>query len=1465
MDVFSNNNYLYNFRISLKIVIYNIISLFRYIFIFNYFIISIISHNNTHNTQYMASLGTIQEYSNTITDDINNYYEKNSYIEFKPDPIEIMNNNVPSIAKRTPLKLMTKIKEYDTVTPVIMTLFDNNLYNIDTATYNTSLFFSKMKKEEQEFIRSGSTIITETAGLKYIIKPGYLLSVEDFLKSKYSTSSQIESFTASSQSSTTNNFNNKPSISVNDDNLSFSEKILKNLKNNIWGTDDNNNTAYKEGLAGLTYKSYSGYADPEITNKDYFNSKTLKTSGSLPITGTTTDFSSIGGITNSKVSQSTTSTMTTLTGYLYTDTGGGGVWTFSIKSDDMSRFLITDTNNVNESNSFTSSHVKLKIDNLGQHAMIEKSGTVALLANTYYKIDMTTGNNGGPGNLIFRYKSPGSNTWINNNSSNIFYTSIPEAGFNNLSFDSSKIANANNSSTLLALYETAKNSALSSTSSMTSTVRNNNSTFVMTNPADPNSMITVFPKIVSDGYQMLTGSLNDLNWSKIHPKTELSVEFFGYFKANVSGTYFLNIKSNQSHHISNLWIGDKALVNYTLQNADINNCGAVDSTGMFLSGQQEKTTNAIKVSAGQHYPIRIHYSQISSPTRLYNFNVYILKLDDDGSKRQVTNSTAYFCSLIDKNNKNYEPIQMAMALRNDKNDSNPALFNCYISPINTSNNYTNNENLRKVRGIESKLFKSFNLTPRDSPNSSNSKLTLTPNGDLVFNNGISSRSITGNTLTDESGSVKNSNCDNMCALPDYNTRSTIIVPGTPQTSDINLYNISVKENSDGSGEELLGKYVVLVSTVQTDPESGVKYSHITLSVDIKNYNLYNNGAKRDTSQSMTKTDTLDSCYVFYRIGASRLISVQLEKSADGKYFTRTISNLGEARAQYYSTQSTTSTPYDQYKRDYQTAMDVDATKCINSANKTCNFYSGITNDGEITISNSLGTLIWGSKQTGKLINNLGASYSPTIPDVSLLKSVNEWFSDAAVKNNYYIYSASYAKPFDTTPFLSTSIGKGQKYEVLYSPNGKYKLTLENGTLELKYAVNGENYTKLYTDNDGSQSFMLHLITADEKLGNVYLANSSAKTLYPLKNDKNEILKYANTFSQSTANSNYQYPPYNSSTSVINSTAYNKIAKSKTECEASCAGSDSCTHYYSYTTGDDKTWCMLNTDKSPEQYYNKIPELKSSNLYIRDRMIDSTCSYSKERCGDYKNVSTLTNSKSNTNDTFNTINAGYEVIYSRELYDGQTDNPSSEGACGVPAIYKRLANLVGPEENVGEYKFNNMNCNTEGFVSHPNTNIITEGFNVTGYTESNSCKAVNEYVNGIDVNPTNFSSMIQSCKTDLLKNVNVIEDYWTGFKNTNTKIDNNFKDIQSGTSKINTKSVILNNSENNVSKSLNYDPIDFSGNLLLSDEFQNSLTLKDGRIKDERENITRELILYMISVMALIAIFIFLIFTTSFTS
>jgi hypothetical protein len=97
--------------------------------------------------------------------------------------------------------------------------------------------------------------------------------------------------------------------------------------------------------------------------------------------------------------------------------------------------------------------------------------------------------------------------------------------------------------------------------------------------------MTIFPKI-STGHNNITktGNFNWLDW-RISPKAELSAEWFGYLKANVS-KYYINIYSNRPH-ISNLWMGDNALVNYTAKNADIHNVGAMDSTGMYLKGEPD--------------------------------------------------------------------------------------------------------------------------------------------------------------------------------------------------------------------------------------------------------------------------------------------------------------------------------------------------------------------------------------------------------------------------------------------------------------------------------------------------------------------------------------------------------------------------------------------------------------------------------------------------------------------------------------------------------------------------------------------------------------------------------------------------------------------------------------------------------------------------------------------------------------
>jgi hypothetical protein len=91
--------------------------------------------------------------------------------------------------------------------------------------------------------------------------------------------------------------------------------------------------------------------------------------------------------------------MTTLTGYLFTG-NKAGVWKFSINSDDMSVLIITDTNGVAESASFGSPQVKLKIE-IGASRNERKNREVS--ANRYYKVDITTGNNYGPGDLKFKF------------------------------------------------------------------------------------------------------------------------------------------------------------------------------------------------------------------------------------------------------------------------------------------------------------------------------------------------------------------------------------------------------------------------------------------------------------------------------------------------------------------------------------------------------------------------------------------------------------------------------------------------------------------------------------------------------------------------------------------------------------------------------------------------------------------------------------------------------------------------------------------------------------------------------------------------------------------------------------------------------------------------------------------------------------------------------------------------------
>jgi hypothetical protein len=108
------------------------------------------------------------------------------------------------------------------------------------------------------------------------------MSVEDFLKSQYYNEYQTESCVGFGELDADRNRTRR---------RFFHYRRNRKFKDIIWNYDapataDVETGTIKEGMdSGLTYKAYSGYVDKQVSNKNYFNDKSLKTSGGKPITG----------------------------------------------------------------------------------------------------------------------------------------------------------------------------------------------------------------------------------------------------------------------------------------------------------------------------------------------------------------------------------------------------------------------------------------------------------------------------------------------------------------------------------------------------------------------------------------------------------------------------------------------------------------------------------------------------------------------------------------------------------------------------------------------------------------------------------------------------------------------------------------------------------------------------------------------------------------------------------------------------------------------------------------------------------------------------------------------------------------------------------------------------------------------------------------------------------------------------
>ena len=1468
--------------------------------------------------------GSLESANNSVTTNVNNFNSSHSYVTFSPQQPTATNDPASSIFSVSPLNFMSQNSEYDTNNPVSMSLLDNNIYDMDTAAYNSSLYFAAMKRQEQTAIRSGDTVITTGNGLRYVTLPAFCNQDTGFFQrtdsiatgnegfdptegfgNRNSSSSRIEGFNGGGpkknvvegmSSGGNSQIDGLTCIIVdgymNDDINYFNGKTPRNNTPTISydftdiGTatnglmPNNNSQHYWSGMwtgtflcdttgywtwylstddcgfmwlgdtlvcnypgqhgkgrvggginlqAGQSYPmkimmaEYGGVygldlafirpgtqnwvfsgkglyftASPRIgisgsqlanvldglqlsvvdgymnNNTDYFKNRPL-------LSGTTqsyvTDFSNIGTATNNFVPDNNSGVVVSAqwVGYFFADATGS--WKFSIATDDNCYVVIDGV-------------VVVSIAqwvNRGQYV----SGSINLIAGNYYTMSVQWGNGGGPFHAEMMFFSPKAPNSPVHNGKGHYFSNVPIMH----TFDQNSIPASSAYSNLYGSFTSAG-----------PTIQ----------PSD-NEILIVYP----DVYNQDINLTNTIAATPIPDKSAtLSIEWFGYFKPQVTGTYsFTLINNSNITHTSMLWVGDPALVTYNSDNANVANPkGSKSITGIDFFGVAQKT-----------YPIRILYGQKNS-SDVFNLNININVKQSSGIAQVVSQTgEGYLCFMVDSNHKQYEPIQMAFALRDDTN-SNAVLKSCYVSPLNITNNYTNNENLRKTKVMQHIHYSDALITKNSSTGNSVCSLILSPDGNLTFLNSSNA------SIPVWQSSSGNSNCGTMCSSINGN---------------ITLSNISIFGSSTGQGVDLIGFFSINVSS-PVDPVSKATYTLITMVFDSKSYGM----------MYPTPASTFS---IVYHVG-----NTQLTKNVNAKD-NITVDNLAATQAVVSGGQT-----------------------CFSSVNANCQFTLRLTNDGNISIYTTTKE-IWNS-----------SSLSLGIPPTSNLQSVTEWILDAAANNNHTMTSASYAKPFDTTPFASSTMGPNGSIKCLYSPNCKFKLTVESNNLMIKYALTMPSMTS--TSNDGSNTFVLYSVFADEKLGQSFVANMGAKTLYPVDTATTSFFNKGTTYQKSA--SQYSFPPANTTKSTVDSRTY--TAHSNTDlaaCQSLCNSDNNCSHLYSYKSGN-STNCMINSDNKSARYYPNAPTsgITSSDLYIRDKMISSTCRYSFSPYTDTaRNISTLTD-----NGSYNAFGSDYSILQSDSSMP-KILSPSTEGACGNAVIQNQLVDMVGKPDAPYAYK-NYSPSKTEGFASMGGGGGIRErftprvrerfppgtkeGFASTireGLTPAYDSGGINSSLGGVVMQSqsatgaqideanakriyisgynkaTHCSDLstimsntgyMNECIATIKSNIDAIDTYSSEYGNNNVAIDQNYRDIVDMAGDVSGLYTSVNNPTKNdmfgaVKDVKNkYDPIDYSGNLVYNYGTKTSPELKDAMLDDMNSEIIQQNAMYVMGTMTVASLLIF---------
>jgi hypothetical protein len=656
-------------------------------------------------------------------------------------------------------------------------------------------------------------------------------------------------------------------------------------------------------------------------------------------------------------------------------------------------------------------------------------------------------------------------------------------------------------------------------------------------------------------------------------KANSSVDLFGYFVPNISGTWTFSILNTD---IALFWIkDDHALYDYTINNADIS------SRTISNDGSRKFS---ISLKKNEYYPIRIQLANLTSfPNTNSLLSVVSPKQDLIVSNTPNHN---YFVSLLYADKLYMKKLLYFGLVKSKSSMRTKPLFHCFFVDSNSQNYDT----IKKLKVNPARLFKTSEIPTTITYESAKYNVSSSAD-DMAPINILSPEGSNLQILNSKYGLPKDrlENRPIASSVPETDPEKTIKKENLPylyrQLYDKNQYR-------DANGERLKSSFVdpKPYKTIYTDNWVSVPSSFDTTKV---NQSLVNtNKLNIDGMYNNTYGDPAPGY-----TGKIAAIDYRYSQKFDANDPTKNITNktiyldgTGQLVIGYFYNGTTNSSVI---------SFLSNADKCTDP--NACNYVLKLKDNGDLAIYNNVKAEIWNMKLTDL-----------RRPDK--IVAIDSW-----LKN----------------PQRRSILNRGEKLSPtdvpeLISDNGKFKLKFENGKLIVRYAYlpyNTIEYNKFnikYTGNsisdNGRQLYYLYRVNASGLNGKKFLArtnksgNNDYNSLWYLQNNTDKILKF------STYNYNMDKFPLllaNDYDNIISTTTQSNIGNkykitniTEDDCKTSCQNNLNCEHFFymNTSTGGKCVQDTLSNSTPMFTYNNPRKDFKSSYLGNKQYNIYTTCGY-----------------------------------------------------------------------------------------------------------------------------------------------------------------------------------------------------------------------------------------------------------------